>query len=101
MVEGTKVVIGEKELIIPRMNLKSQRKLGNHLSVVTEVTGIPTAEQLESVFEVICAAIQRNYPEIGRDWIEENVEFDDLASIVAAALTPKRARASSPNGESP
>ena len=100
MVEGTKVAVGEKELVIPRLNLKAQRKLGDHLRVVTEVTGMPTGAQLESLFEVIVAAIQRNYPELTRDWIEENVEFDDLAGIIQAATTPKRKR-SVPNSVSP
>jgi hypothetical protein len=100
MVEGTVVNIGGKDLIIPRMNFKAQRKLGDHLGVVTTVVGMPTGAQMESIFEVICAAIQRNYPEIGRDWIEENVEFDDLEPIVSACMKPKRSRPS-PNVESP
>ena len=100
MIDGIVMKLGDKEYTVPPLNLKRVRKL---LPVLQDVIGKPvnelTEEQLNSLTEIVFQSLQRNYPDITKDEVEEIIDFKNLRVVVGAVLGQNRL--SEPNPISP
>jgi hypothetical protein len=100
MIDGIELKLGEREYIVPPLNLKRVRKL---LPILQDVIGKPvnelTEEQIDSLSEVVFQALQRNYPNITKEEVEDIIDFKNLRMVVGAVLGQNRL--SEPNPISP
>ena len=82
--------IGNKHFEVLPLNLKSLKRLAEkgYLQKLTTVgSNALDAEQLEAVVQTVTIALQRNYPDVTSEFIEENVEVHDIGNVLNTILT--------------
>jgi len=84
--EGINLKLGNKDYVIPPLNLKAVRKFQNEIMTMTSIKGAITDEQMNSVVKVIHAAISRNYPDITTDELEEIIDLKNMQEVIPAIL---------------
>ena len=89
--EGVKVMIGGAEYVVPPLNLRQikqfQDTIGEQMKKASAASGDGlNLTELDSMKEVILAAMQRNYPELSAEWIDENIDMGNLISVFVAAM---------------
>lgn len=92
LIDGVKVKIGRREFIVPPLNLRAVKRVGQLVPVMTAGDG--SEASIDAAIEVILLAIQRNYPEVTREELEEELDLANLAPISlqiaeASGLVPK------------
>jgi len=85
-IPGVKLNLGGKIYVCPPLNFKSLRIIRPKLAMLTSGTSIPNEEQLDGVIDVVQLALQRNYPDITREELEEVVDLDNLKDIIAVVM---------------
>ncbi len=88
MLAGTKLIIGERELIVPPLTLKHLRTLGPRLKDLGEIKAdaLPTDEQFDLIGEVVHMALSRNYPDMTRDEVDGLLDIGNMFYMVNAVL---------------
>jgi hypothetical protein len=79
MLDGIVVVIGEKEYTIPVLNFKSIRemvKLTERMSAAQSIE-----ERLGTMSDIVLNGLKRNYPELTKEEIEEQLDLDNFERI--------------------
>lgn len=103
--EGIRITIAGTELVVPPLNLRALRKLGadGHLQHLTDISGaLLSAAQTDAFAATIAAAVGRNYPDLGVDWVLDNVELEDIVPLLTLILNSSGFREQSgPKAESP
>ena len=85
--DGTLVVLGGEEMIVPPLNFRSLRLLGSHLESLSRVgADIPSPDNVESIILILHAAIERNYPEYTREKLEDNLDLANMTEVIAAVM---------------
>ncbi len=92
LIDGVKVTIGRRDFIVPPLNLKAVKRVGQLVPVMMAADG--SVESIDAAIEVIHLALKRNYPELTRDELEEELDLANLAPISmviaeASGLVPK------------
>lgn len=82
MIEGIKVNMGGKDWIVPPLNLKALRRLGPKLKTVGE----GGEEAMGTIVETVHAALQRNYPDISIDEVEDMVDTSNMQDLMQAIM---------------
>ena len=78
---GIEVAIGGTVYTVPPLAMRSVRALMPKIQAIEiEPSGIPTEASMEYVFDIMHAALRRNYPELTRD------EMADALDIVSFPL---------------
>lgn len=97
MVDGATIKLGEKEYVVPPLNFKALKKLQNHFGALAHISGgqLLTEEHIDSVLEVLLASLQRNYPEMTREFLEEHVDLANVEPLVMAVVNASGLRESS------
>ena len=101
MIEGKIVSMLGKDWVIPPLNFKALRRFREEL-------GTMTAEALAGsgkVVEIIHAAMQRNYPDLTLEQVEDMVDMGNVMEVTEAVLAisglvakqPGEATAASPS----
>ena len=86
-IPGVKLNLGGRDYIVPPLNFKSLKTIRPKLKELTAATGmIPDEGQLETVIDVVQLALQRNYPSITREELEDAVDLDNLKEIIQAIM---------------
>lgn len=86
LIEGVAIKIGVKEYIIPALNFKQIRTLMPKIQKLSAVGATMSDEQMDDVFTVIQAAVSRNYPEINKDFLEDNIDMNNVRPIINAIM---------------
>jgi hypothetical protein len=83
-VEGKQINMGGMTLIMPALNLK---KLKEQADVILAMDQAKTAvEQLSIASGVVHSALQRNYPEITLEEVEELLDMTNMQAVISAVL---------------
>lgn len=109
--DGIAVELGGKAYTVPPLSFKGLRDSRDNLRKISDSmesgAGIDPAQLQEACSSVIHAALLRNYPGIGRDELDEALDWRtamDLFNRVMEASLPKgqpgETRAESPSGAS-
>jgi hypothetical protein len=85
MIEGTTVMMGGQGWVIPPLNLKSVRKI-QPLIPVLNAMDIASPEAVDAMVELVFIALQRNYPDVTKDQVEDMVDLGNLQGIVNAVM---------------
>lgn len=86
LIEGVAIKIGAKEYIVPALNFKQLRLLMPKIKGMVADGASMSAEQMDDVFTVIQAAISRNYPEINKEFLEENIDMNNVNPVIKAIM---------------
>ena len=84
LLDGVTIKLGRRDFIIPPLNLKAVRKVEKLLPVLEGQAG--EVSFLDAATEVLTLAVQRNYPEITREEIEDMVDLGNLPRLIAAVM---------------
>jgi ankyrin repeat protein len=86
LIDGVSIKVGVKEYIVPALNFKQIRTLMPKIQQLTNIGATMNDEQMDNVFTVIHAAISRNYPEINKEFLEENIDMNNVRPIINAIM---------------
>ncbi len=86
--EGVKVRLGDRDYIIPPLNLGSIKRLREDINVLSAVRvgEMMTDEQIDSAVRIFHAALSRNYPDITIEEVEEAVDLGNIATVTKAMM---------------
>lgn len=86
LIDGIKVKLGNKEYFVPPLNFKRLRQLKADIELLSSVKGTPTDEQMNAVVKVVHSAIERNYPDLTIDDVEEMLDLANAGTVVKAIM---------------
>lgn len=88
MIEGIKVKIGEREYVIPPLNLKRLKALQAQIEFINSIkpTEVFTEKYYDAMADVVHAAVTRNHPEVSRDEIEEGLDLGNIKAAYHATM---------------
>lgn len=86
MIDGELVRIGEKEYTVPALNFKRVREVQKLLEKIGTVNigQILTDDQLNMMIEIAHIGLQRNYPDITKEELEEILDLNNIYDVVLA-----------------
>lgn len=98
LIKGTVVTLGNKTLMMPAMSFKSLKLLRadierlNTIQSTMASTGqlIPDDEAITLIAKVVWHALQRNYKDITMDEVEENLDLDNVETLLTNAIVGTR-----------
>lgn len=86
IIDGVKIKMAGTDYIVPPLSFKHLRKLQPKLTLLGNIIGVPSDEQMEAVTELVHAALSRNYPEMTPDSVEELIDLSNLSTIMNAIM---------------
>jgi hypothetical protein len=98
------VTIGGKHFEVKPLNLKSLKKLAEkgYLQKLSTIGNAALdSDQLEAVIQTITVTLNRSYPDVTAEWVEDNVEVQDIAVVLTAIMAASGFRATDSKVVSP
>jgi hypothetical protein len=86
MFEGAKVRLGEKFYFVPALTLKDVRLLGEKIQSLRSGIALGGDEKRDTLIEVIHTAMQHNYPEMSREYLEGIITLRNINELVTAVM---------------
>lgn len=86
LIPGVKINLNGKVFLVPALTLPEVRRLAPDLEVVRGIVGVPTAEQVTSLVEVVRSAVVRNYPEVTAQELEEGLDMRNMIPTLQAVM---------------
>jgi hypothetical protein len=87
MIPGVMITMGGKDWEVPPLTLGQLRRLMPKVRRMTNVDATMGEDQLTTVLEIVSAAMQRNYPEITVEMVEELLDLGNTSNVLSAVLT--------------
>ena len=83
--EGIAVRLGSRDFIVPPLTFRQLRLLQPQLAIVGGSIGpVMGEERIGAIIAIAHQALQRNYPELDRDAVEEMVDLGNAARLMQA-----------------
>ncbi|OGW51751.1 MAG: hypothetical protein A2Y81_12740 [Nitrospirae bacterium RBG_13_43_8] len=94
MIDGTKLKIGDKEFVVSALNFKQVRELRPLFKKLQDLQGGENvdSEQLDAMIEIVHQGLQRNYPDITKEELEENLDMQNIQGIINAVTGQARVK---------
>jgi hypothetical protein len=87
MVPGVAVAMGGQDWVIPPLTLGQLRRLMPKVHQLTEIGASMGEAQIGVLVEIVAAALQRNYPELTTDTVENLLDLGNAGAVLNAVLT--------------
>jgi hypothetical protein len=88
MLPGVSIAMGGQDWIVPALTLGQLRRLMPKIKQLTHVGADMAPEQILIMTEVVAAALQRNYPDITEERVEnELLDLGNAHEVVRAIMT--------------
>ena len=102
MIPGIMVSMGGQQWTVPPLTLGQLRRLMPKVQQLTEIGSQMGEKQIGILVEIVAAALQRNYPDISVEIVENLLDLGNAGAVLNAVLTGSglRPRERSP-GEAP
>jgi hypothetical protein len=93
LIQGRPMQLGRRVLICPALNLKGMRVYKEELNFIER--GVPEEKRgdreeqykfLSTLATVALAALQRNYPDITLEEVEDGIDFNNVREITQAVM---------------
>jgi hypothetical protein len=100
MIPGMAVAMGGQDWIVPPLTLGQLRRLMPKVRKLTEIGASMGETQVAVLVDIVTAALQRNYPEMTPERVENLLDLGNAGSVLNAS-SPARAlsRADPPWGK--
>lgn len=82
LIDGALLRIGRRDYVVPPLNLRGVKRAQALMPLLT--TDGP--ESVDAALEVIELAVRRNYPDVTREQLEDEVDLGNLNQLVSAVL---------------
>ena len=87
--DGESIKIGGREFTVPPLNLKGVKKVEPMLKRLVEMSAnvastIITPEQSDLMRDIVLVALNRNYPEMTADELDDILDLGNLTNIMEA-----------------
>lgn len=83
---GKWVRIGDEEYRIAALGFGALQELGDEISKLAGIVGIPSKEQMDTVVKVVHTALQRNYPNMKFGEVYDMLDLSNFSDIMDAVL---------------
>jgi len=102
VIPGIMVSMGGQQWTVPPLTLGQLRRLMPKVQQLTEIGSQMGEKQIRILVEIVAAALQRNYPDISVEIVENLLDLGNAGAVLNAVLTGSglRPRDRSP-GEAP
>jgi hypothetical protein len=87
MIPGMAVAMGGQDWIVPPLTLGQLRQLMPRVRQLTDIGVSMGEEQISVLVDIIAAALQRNYPEMTADKVEDLLDLGNASAVLNAVLT--------------
>ncbi len=87
MIPGVTVQMGGQDWIVPPLTLGQLRRLMPKVRQMTEIGANMGDSQIEVLIEIVTAGLQRNYPEMTPDKVENMLDLGNSANVLNIILT--------------
>ena len=87
--EGLPITIGGTEYIVPPLSFKQVKALQpeiEKLSKITAESATNSTEATEVMIKIIHSALQRNYPELTVEALEDMLDLGNVRTIIQAVM---------------
>lgn len=83
---GTWINFGTEQYRVPALAFRSIQDLQDRIASMAGAEGVPTAAQMDTVLDVVHAAMRRNYPSLSREEIADMVDLENYQEVLSAVL---------------
>lgn len=87
MIPGMAITMGGQEWTVPPLTLGQLRRLMPKVRELSEINTQMSESQIGVLVEIVSAALQRNYPDITTDIVENLLDLGNAAPVLNAVLT--------------
>ena len=87
MIPGVEVAMGGENWLIPPLTLGQLRRLMPKVRQLTEIDAAMGESQIGVLVEIVAAAMQRNYPEMTQEAVENLLDLGNAGTVLNAVLT--------------
>jgi hypothetical protein len=81
------IAMGGREWTVPPLTLGQLRRLMPKVRQLTEIGAQMGESQIEVLVEIVAAALQRNYPEMTPEAVEDLLDLGNAGAMLNAVLT--------------
>ena len=102
MIPGVSVAMGGEEWVVPPLTLGQLRRLMPQVRQLTEIGASMGEAQIAVLVDIVTAALQRNYPEMTPEKVENLLDLGNASAVLNAVLTGSGLKpGGAPQGEPP
>ena len=102
MIPGVMVEMGGQQWTVPPLTLGQLRRLMPKVQQLTEIGSEMGETQIAVLVEIVAAALQRNYPDVSVETVENLLDLGNAGAVLNAVLTGSGLRSRErPLGEAP
>ncbi len=102
MIPGVAVAMAGHDWLVPPLTLGQLRRLMPKVRELTEIGASMGEAQIAVLVEIVTAALQRNYPEVSADQVENLLDLGNASVVLNAVLTGSGLKPrGTPVGEAP
>jgi hypothetical protein len=87
MIPGVSVAMGGEEWVVPPLTLGQLRRLMPQVRQLTEIGASMGEAQIAVLVDIVTAALQRNYPEMTPEKVENLLDLGNASAVLNAVLT--------------
>ncbi len=87
MLPGVTVAMGSRDWVIPPLTLGQLRRLMPRLHQLSEAGGQIGEKQISVIIEIVAQALQRNYPDVTEEAVENLLDLGNAGAVLSAVLT--------------
>jgi hypothetical protein len=87
MIPGIEVAMGGRDWLIPPLTLGQLRRLMPKVRQLTEIGASMGEPQIGVLVEIVTTALQRNYPDLTTDTVENLLDLGNAGAVLNAVLT--------------
>jgi hypothetical protein len=84
LIDGVKIVLAGTEYTVPPINLRLYFKLETDIAKLSNPAETPLVDYMRAAVVVLLAVMQRNYPDMTADKLEDEIDFAALPVVVKA-----------------
>jgi hypothetical protein len=102
MIPGAMVAMGGQQWTVPPLTLGQLRRLMPKVQQLTEIGSTMGETQIAVLVEIVATALQRNYPDMSVETVENLIDLGNAGAVLNAVLTGSGLRSwEQPPGEVP
>lgn len=87
MIPGAEVAMGGENWLIPPLTLGQLRRLMPKVRQLTEIDVSMGESQIGVLVEIVATALQRNYPDVTLETVENLLDLGNAGAVLNAVLT--------------
>jgi hypothetical protein len=87
MIPGAAVAMGGRDWLIPPLTLGQLRRLMPKVRQLSDIGATMGENEIDVMVEIVTTALQRNYPELSPQEVEDLLDLGNAAAVLNAVLT--------------